>query len=296
MKFLTFIISLYLLSNVCANAILKKYGTEIITDNIFIFESKDFKDDEEMHFKIQTHEDNFYYYDYHNPYYSDDIAYYFISGIGSLSGSPVHWIGFKKTTHEDNHLETKYFTIKKRRSDYRPSNGNYIYIQFPDLTFGAYNHATITNTKEDEGKLETWVIVVIVIACVAIIAGLIIFFVCRRIRMRKARQAAMATSVAVINAQNQAAVINAQNQAAAYNYAAQNAAYQAAVVENAQNSAYAAGVEDAQNAMLAQKNYQNQVYQGQGQTYQAQAYQNNNYNSPPPGVVPYAGYSSKTAM
>ena len=296
MKFLTFIISLYLLSNVCANAILKKYGTIIITDNIFIFESKDFKDDEEMHFKIQTHEDNFYYYDYHNPYYSDDIAYYFISGIGSLSGSPVHWIGFKKTTHEDNHLETKYFTIKKRRSDYRPSNGNYIYIQFPDLTFGAYNHATITNTKEDEGKLETWIIVVIVIVCVAIIAGIIIYFVCRRIRMQKARQAAMATNVAVINAQNQAAVINAQNQAAAYNNAAQNAAYQAAVVENAQNAAYAAGVEDAQNAMLAQKNYQNQVYQGQGQTYQAQAYQNNNYNSPPPGVVPYAGYSSKTAM
>jgi len=297
MKFLTFIISLYLLSNVCASIILKKYGTEIIYGNNFIFESKDFKDNEEMHFKIQTHEDNFDDYDYHNPDYSDDIAYYFISGIGSLSYSSVHWIGFKKTSpSEDNHLKTKYFTIKKRRSDYRPSNGNYIYIEFPELTFGAYNHATITNTKEDEGKLETWVIVVIVIACVAIIAGLIIYFVCRRIRMQKARQAAMATNVAVMNAQNQAAVINAQNQAAAYNYAAQNAAYQAAVVENAQNAAYAAGVEDAQNAMLAQKNYQNQVYQGQGQAYQAQGYQNNNYNSPPPGVVPDAGYNSKTAM
>ena len=36
MKFLKFIISLYLLSNVCP--LLTKYGTEILTDNDVIFE------------------------------------------------------------------------------------------------------------------------------------------------------------------------------------------------------------------------------------------------------------------
>ena len=148
--------------------------------------------------------------------------------------------------------------------------------------------AIITNTEEDEGKIETWVIVVIVVICVAIIAGIIIYCICRRIRMKKAQQAALATNVAAINAQKQA------NQAA-YNYAAQNAAYTAAAVENAQNAAYAAGVEDAQNAYLAQQN-QAQVYQGRGQTYQAQVYQNNNYTSVPLGSVPDTGYNSKAVM
>jgi len=161
-------------------------------------------------------------------------------------------------------------------------------IYFPNLEVSSTYPAFITNTEEDEGKIETWVIVVIIVICVAIIAGIIIYCICRRIRMKKAQQAALATNVAAINAQKQA------NQEA-YNYAAQNAAYTAAVVENAQNAAYAAGVEDAQNAYLAQQN-QAQVYQGRGQTYQAQVYQNNNYTSAPPGSVPDTGYNSKAAM
>ena len=67
MKFLKFIISLYLLSNVCP--LLTKYGTEILTDNYVIFESKDFDDDEEMHFKIQSKSYNFVYsHDYNVKY------------------------------------------------------------------------------------------------------------------------------------------------------------------------------------------------------------------------------------
>jgi len=287
MKFLI-IIALFVLSN--EYPLLKKYQTVVMDTEWVLFESKDFKDNEEMHFKLKTYEDyfNLYLYDSH------DIIYYYTDSSGTIRTSGEY--AYRKNHAMEDGLENNYFTIKKRKSEYRNTNGNYILIHFPNLKVSSVFQAFITNTKEDEGKIETWVIVVIVIACVAIIAGLIIYFVCRRIRMQKARQAAMATNVAVMNAQNQAAVINAQNQAAAYNYAAQNAAYQAAVVENAQNAAYAAGVEDAQNAMLAQKNYQNQVYQGQGQAYQAQGYQNNNYNSPPPGVVPDAGYNSKTAM
>ena len=161
-------------------------------------------------------------------------------------------------------------------------------IYFPNLRLYSSYSPIIFNTEEDEGKLETWAIVLIVVICVAVIAGIIIYCICRRIRMKKAQQAAMARNVAAINAQNQA------NQVA-YNYAAQNAAYTAAAVENAQNAAYAAGVEDAQNAYLAQQN-QAQVYQGRGQTYQAQVYQNNNYTSPPLGSVPDTGYNSKAAM
>ena len=283
MKFLKFIISLYLLSNVCP--LLTKYGTEILTDNDVIFESKDFDDDEEMHFKIQSKSYNFVYYSM-----SNEVECCYISNpnesISSTSYPQI--VYFKKTTNEDGGYRTKYFTIRKKRSEYRNTNGNYLYIKFPNLRVSPSQTATITNTEEDEGKLETWAIVVIIVICVAIIAGIIIYCICRRIRMKKAQQAAMARNVAAINAQNQA------NQAA-YNYAAQNAAYTAAAVENAQNAAYAAGVEDAQNAYLAQQN-QAQVYQGRGQTYQAQVYQNNNYTSPPLGSVPDTGYNSKAVM
>jgi len=262
MKYLTFIISLCILLKVCP--LLTKYGTETIYDKSFIFESKDFKNDEEMHFKIQTHEDNFYNYD--DPYYNSylyDIKYYFSSNLGFTTTGGLLEIDFKKTTHEDSDLETKYFTIKKKRSDYSGSNGNYIYIEFPQLILNTYhNYAIITNTKEDEGKLETWVIVVIVVVIVAIIAGIIIFCVCRRIRMKKAQQAAMAANAATIAAQNQAVA----------NIAAQNAAYEAA----------------AQNAYIAEQNYQ-------AQAYQAQVYQNKNYMTPP-GVAPDAGYSSNAVM
>lgn len=119
--------------------------------------------------------------------------------------------------------------------------------------------AIITNTK-DEGKIETQVIVVIVVVVVAIIAGIIIFCVCRRIRNKRAMAAANATQVAVIQAQNQA-------------YAAQNSAYAA---------------QNAQNAYIAEQNYQ-------AQAYQAQVYQNNNYMTPP-GVISNAGYTSNAVM
>ncbi len=284
MKFLKFIISLYLLSNVCS--LLTKYGTEILTINDVIFESKDFDDDEEMHFKIQSKSYNFDFYSLS----SYDVEYYYFSNadVSPSTISSPHHVYFKKTTNEDGGYRTKYFTIRKKRSEYRNTNGNYLYIRFPNLFVSTSERATITNTEEDEGKLETWAIVLIVVICVAVIAGIIIYCICRRIRMKKAQQAAMARNVAAINAQNQA------NQAA-YNYAAQNAAYTAAAVENAQNAAYAAGVEDAQNTYLAQQN-QAQVYQGRGQTYQAQVYQNNNYTSPPLGSVPDTGYNSKAAM
>ena len=149
---------------------------------------------------------------------------------------------------------TKYFTIKKTRNEYRPSNGNYLYIIFPNL--GTGKSATITNTKEDEGKLETWVIVVIVVVVVLVIAGFVIFFVCRCIRNRKAMLAANANAA---------------------NYAAQNAAYAA---------------QNAQNAYIAEQNYQAQA---RAQAHQAQIYQDRNYVSPS-GAPPDTIYTSKPIM
>jgi hypothetical protein len=261
MKFFTSIISLYLLSKVYSSSLLKKYGTEVIDDNDVIFESKDFDDDEEMHFKIQTNYKNI---DNYKTNSINDIEYIYFSELSADLSSISHGYlntYFLKTT-EDGKLRTNYFTIKKTKRNYSPSNGNYIYMRFPNINLSNSKKATITNIEEDEGKIETWVIIVIVVVIVAIIVGIIIFCVCRRIRMKKAQQAAMAANAATIAAQNQAAA----------NIAAQNAAYEAA----------------AQNAYIAEQNYQ-------AQAYQAQVYQNKNYMSPP-GVVSDAGYTSNAVM
>ena len=250
---LIIIIALYVLSNVNSYPLLKKYGTITMQDQYVLFESKDFNNDEEMHFKLQAGEGSFDHYanSIHN------IIYYYSNSAGN--GLTSENYAYRKNHKiEDGYLENSYFTIKKKSSEYSPINGNYMLIYFPNLFVDADHEAIISNTKEDEGKIETWVIVVIVVVIVAIIVGIIIFCVCRRIRMKKAQQAAMAANAA-------------QNQAAA-NYAAQNAAYEAA----------------AQNAYIAEQNYQ-------AQAYQAQVYQNNNYMTPP-GVVSDAGYTSKAAI
>ena len=257
---LLIIIALYVLSNVNSYSLLKKYGTVTMQDKYVLFESKDFNNDEEMHFKLQAGEGSFDYY--HNDYtYSyrsiHDIIYYYSDSAGNRLTSENY--SYRKNHKiEDGYLENSYFTIKKKSSEYSQTNGNYMLIYFPNLRVDADHEAIISNTKEDEGKIETWVIVVIVVVIVAIIVGIIIFCVCRRIRMKKAQQAAMAANAA-------------QNQAAA-NYAAQNAAYEAA----------------AQNAYIAEQNYQ-------AQAYQAQVYQNNNYMTPP-GVISNAGYTSNAVM
>ena len=261
---LLIIIALYVLSNVNSYPLLKKYGTVTMQDKYVLFESKDFNNDEEMHFKLQAGEDYFDYYhdDYTYTYHSiHDIIYYYSDSAGNRLTSD-NYAYRKNHKIEDGYLENSYFTIKKKSSEYSPTNGNYMMIYFPNLYVDSYYEAIISNTKEDEGKIETWVIVVIVVVIVAIIVGIIIYCVCRRIRMKKAQQAAMAANAATIAAQNQAAA----------NYAAQNAAYEAA----------------AQNAYIAEQNYQ-------AQAYQAQVYQNKNYMSPP-GVVSDAGYTSKAVI
>lgn len=263
MKFFTSIISLYLLSKVYSSSLLKKYGTEVIDDNDVIFESKDFDDDEEMHFKIQTNYNNI---DNYKTKSINDVEYIYFSELSADLSSISHGYlntYFLKTT-EDGKLRTNYFTIKKTKRNYSPSNGNYIYMRFPNINLSNSKKATITNTEEDEGKIETWVIVVIVVVVVAIIAGFIIFFVCRYIRNRKAMAAANANAVNYAAAQNQAAM----------NYAAQNAAYAA---------------QSAQYAYMAEKNYQAQA---QAQAYQAQIYQDPYYASPA-GAPPDTAYTSK---
>ena len=219
MNLVKLFISFYLLSYTYSK-ILTKYGTLEIDSDFVVFESKDFKDDEEMYFKIKSTNGNFYNIIDH--FFLSDLRYYYTDSDGNKKGNDYYNAFFKKQETEDGY-DINYFTITKRRSEYIPSNGDYIKIEFGLSTLWAI----ITNTEEDEGKMATWIIVVIVVVVVAIIAGIVIFFVCRCIRKRKAL---------------------AEVDAARANMAAQNQVYTAQI---------------NQNAYLAGQNYQAQAYQAQ---------------------------------
>ena len=254
MSFLKIIVYLYILSYAYSK-ILTKHSSLEISSNIVIFESKDFKDNEDMHFKIKSSFNNFGEIKNTDDHYWYDIEYVYCDSNGNAKGKYFYYINFKKTDTEDGY-HIKYFTIKKKWDEYRPSNGNYIKIRFNLYD----NWAIVTNTEKDEGKIATWVIVVIVVIVVAIIGGMIIFFVCRCIRRRKAM-----------------AATNAANAANASSIAAQNQAYVAQI---------------NQNAYMAEQNYQAQAYQAQ--IYSAQDYQNP--INVPPQMPPDVGFTSKAAI
>ena len=147
MKSLNFVISLFLLSKVFT--LITKYSSEeIALRNYVIFESKDFDDDDEMHFKMEAYEDDYISRDYVIYYYCTDIT------CNSLTTSYHSNFNGKTSTNIDsngiNHI-TKYFTIKKQKSQYRNTGGNYMKLVLP---FSSPYWAIITNTK-DEGKIET---------------------------------------------------------------------------------------------------------------------------------------------
>ena len=112
------------------------------SENSFIFNCGDFNDGEEMYFKIKAEK---YQYD------------------------------------------VQYFTIKKDKSKFNGTKGNWLIIQFyvdgdddgsPNGT--GDGKVILENTLEDEGKFETWKIVVIVVVIVLVIAVAIGCFCYRR--------------------------------------------------------------------------------------------------------------------
>ena len=269
--------------------ILKKYSKQSTSNGIIVLDASAFAEGEEMHFSIKSYEGSFS---------SDTIHYFYIDEYSErkdYSTYSTHMTRITSTYYNDDYYyyyETKYFTIKKQKSEFGTATiGNYLYIYLP-----LYNNiwAEVSNTEEDEGKIQGWLIAVIVVIIVVIIVIVIIWCCVRRIKMKK--QLAQANAVAaanqanyVANQQYQAQVIQAQiNQAQAYQDQVQAQIYQDQI-NQAQAQAYQAQMNQAQ------------VYQAQVQTPD-QGYQSN-MNAPPP--QPYqqnqgdftndVGYSSKAA-
>ena len=127
-----------------------------------------------MYFKIRALEGNFYYQSGYN-----GIFYQYIDGDHGYDESNMNFVEYQFKTDTETlpsgRYQIKYFTITKKKSEFRGTNGELLLLYF-NIYDGPVE---ITNTIEDEGKFETWKIIVIVVA-VVIVAGLLIGCFCYR--------------------------------------------------------------------------------------------------------------------
>ena len=250
-------------------SLLSKYGIEETTNGGVVFDSNDFDDGDKMYFKVDLKRSDFNY---------EDIHYYYVDNIDDTY-TRYHDTSYTKTDYYSQgstQYMTKYFTIKKKKSQYGiSSTGRYLYIILP-LDSG---NCRIENLEEeDNGKLPTWAIVLIIVVVVLIFIGVIIYLCYRRKKMQAMSQRnAAANAVAVTTAANIAAQQNLQAQVyQAQAYQAQAQAYQAQAQINQQLQAQA----------------QAQAYQAQMNG--AQTYPQQNYQTPINSND--VGYSSKAVM
>ena len=188
---------------------LKKYGKITLQGSeygdYFYFNTEDFKDGEEIYFKVRAIEDAFW--DDYSTYREQRITgvhYQFIDGETTLDENLPDFSEYQGNvdfeTINSIKYKTRYFKIKKEPSKFRNSNGNYIYAWL--LIYDS--EIVLENTKEDEGKIATWIIVVIVVAVVVII-GVAIFCFCYRRKKALAMQASTTygQNIPVANQYNQ---------------------------------------------------------------------------------------------
>ena len=202
--------SLISFSSAASYKTLGKYDSlHLSNDKYVIFESKDFKNDEEMYFKIK-YSDTYYYY-YHFDDYVDKIYYKYISSrdedLDSSSDSSYRTVSFSESTYTDYDSYsytygyrgysyfTKYFTIKKQKSDYGES-GDYIAFNLRKTIKnepGSYYVDYIENTEDDEGKT---VLIIAIVVVVVVVVAVVITIICCCIRRKRLQQARLAEQAA----------------------------------------------------------------------------------------------------
>ena len=140
------------------------------SETLIIFDSSEFKKDEEIYFKITADKfkDDYIYYKFFDDF---DI----MTTTDVLTYEPVE---YSKTDKEYSNGEvisqTNYYTIKKSERDLGSLEGKYLAI-----IFNCEGNVTIENTKENEGD-TTWIVIVCVLVVVAIVAAICIYCYCKR--------------------------------------------------------------------------------------------------------------------
>ena len=187
---------------------LKKYGKITLQGSeygdYFFFNTEDFKDGEEIYFKVRAKEDAFWDDSKNGEQRITGVRYQFLDGETTLDGNLPDFSEYQGNvdfeTIDSVKYKTRYFKIKKEPSKFRNSNGNYIYSWLDIYD----SEIVLENTKEDEGKIATWIIVVIVVAGILII-GIGIFCFCYRRKKALAMQASTTygQNIPVANQYNQ---------------------------------------------------------------------------------------------
>ena len=172
---------------------LKKYEKVTVSssDNHIIFDSSDFKKDEEIYFKITA-----------DSFTKDYIEYKFYDEAAPMSNPDFSTFSKATPSKTENEYEngeiksvTKYFTIKKSERDLGSLEGKYLVI-----VFECTGNVLIENTKENEGKIT--MIAIIVSVVVVVIVVVIIILCCCYLKKKAAANGTTTNEVYVGNNNN----------------------------------------------------------------------------------------------
>ena len=124
------------------DGIVQKYGTITVdaSDYMVVFNVGDFDDGEEMYFKIKAETGAFYWNYIYYEYISSNIGYEDNAAIKSYFSLKSTY----ETTPNGYSYVTNYFTITKKKSEFRGTDGTYLLIYF----WVDYGDVTITNRKK----------------------------------------------------------------------------------------------------------------------------------------------------
>ena len=188
-----YIICIFIISNILLqNTILRKYQKFYsVNNNYVIFDSSDFKVDDEIYIIITGKFEESV----------DEIEFQFGDDVEVFTDMTSNKrVSYNKKETKGNGREARYYTIKKSSYNLNGVEGKYLVI-VPFTVDG--EPFDIENTKENKGNSNTTIIVIVVVVIGVVIIGFIIFYC-----IKKKRQAAMQSNQNYPNSTN---AVNVQN-------------------------------------------------------------------------------------
>ena len=141
---------------------LEKYQSiKVSMDTVYIqFKSRDFKNNEVMHFKIKA-------LNKPNNFYIEKVSYIYINSDFNFDFSDMNYVDFNsdidfEENEDGTKYEIRYFDITKNKNEFGNTNGDLLLIGFYII-----GEVEISNFKEeDENELKDWMIVVIITSAI----------------------------------------------------------------------------------------------------------------------------------
>ena len=162
------ILCLFLIKNALSYKIRRKYGKVDNSGGTVIFESKDFSEGSEMYFRVNLDQEC-----------KSDLKYKYYSTSWEISTTDYDYKVSYKSTHSSKSKNTvidsvNYYTIEKKSSEYKGSNGNYLLLTI-DCNGGNIN---FQNTEKDESKDSSTKIVIIIVVVVVMVIVAVSIGIC----------------------------------------------------------------------------------------------------------------------